>query len=699
MKHARPALIALLLVETALAAIASPPTRRTLGPGTPAISQSQAEPIIAPSPKSTAVAPAAIIPAAAVSERLSTRTPDAVASVEIPVQVMVAAKKVDATPVAPVTPAVSLPPSPVANPTEVAAPTETVVKPAASAPVVLVSPDAQVPKAVDAVALATPVIEEPQTPYMKEIARLQAIAPSPIPLRNVPLSTVIRAITQHAGMNYIAPNDGEFSDIVTLRYSGNPWQLLSILKRRHNFEMAYEDGLWTFYRQSPGLLISRTYQLRYNNQGEVKAGASGGLTSSRSSDNGSSNRNGSSGSNGSSSQASSGDRGNVFEPNNEKIVKDIKSLLGIPVTGLDAQISESGAVGEMPAISTKHAVAHEGKIEAGKADVIYMADSNQLFIIATRQQHQYVEDFLKAADKPQTLIRIDAKLVETTRDPRSFLGIDPSGWAKPTVGLKSASSSESSSSSSSSGGNLSTPTFDLGKLSTLRAPDTAILSASDISFQLNMLKQDSSSRITNEPRLVTTNNREVSIESVIEEPYASSTTNNAVQGTAGTSGQTQTQLERIKIGTVINVLPQIMRGENGQRYVNLNLVMTVSGKVGDKNIYGQLVPVTSSRSYRYNAQVPDGYTLAIGGLDATTVSDAENKVPFAGDIPVVGYLFKSKAVQDTRSNLIAYITPTILDFANGDGQKAAYAPIPEGVPATARPTPTTPPKPLAKQVR
>jgi type II secretory pathway component GspD/PulD (secretin) len=494
---------------------------------------------------------------------------------------------------------------------------------------------------------------------------------------------VIRAIAQHARMNYIAPNDADFSEQVTLRYTGNPWQILSILRRRHSFEMTYEDGIWSFYRPDQAELINRTYQLRYTTHLSVKAGAGAGA--SMGGQEPSANTAGGVAQN---SQASTGGAQNIFESSGESLLKNIKTILGIPLSGADMQIAEGGMAGAMPEISVKQRPTVAKQREGGiKSEVIYLADSNQLFIIATRQQHQMIEEYLKRADRPEPLIRIDTRLVETTRDPKSFLGIDPSGWGHPTVKLMDSSTNSSGSGNSGSNttttqnqSNLTTPPFDLGKLSSLRPPNTAVLSMSDVSFQLNLLKQDATSRVTNEPRLVTTNNREVSIESVIQEPYASSSQSTQYAGsTSAVGGTTASQLAYTKIGTVINILPQIQKGANGQRIVNLHIVMTVSGKVSDKNIYGQLVPVTSARSYRYNdIQVPDGYTLAIGGLDETTASEAENKIPLAGDIPVVGYLFKSKSKENTRRNLIAYITPTILDFPDAELTKSDYRPLSAG---------------------
>lgn len=515
--------------------------------------------------------------------------------------------------------------------------------------------------------LAVTTIDPAAAAYAVEVARLQSLPALTIPMRNIALHTALRAIAASSEMSYIAPPEKEFSEPVTLRFNGNPWSLLSILKRRHNFEMAYEDGIWTFYRPNAGALIARTYQLRYVSLATVKSnGHSGGSAVISSNSNSAS-----------SASATSSARGNIFSVETKEIIEKVKTLLGIPVTGMDALIADAGVVGEMAPIRT--GAAPVAALESPKSDVIYLSDSNQLFVIATSQQHQYVEEFLKVADTQQPLVRIDAILVETARDPRSFIGIDPSGYARPSVAIQSAQPGTTGGSfglNTEGKGTLTTPPFNMGDLGSLAWPEYAVLSTTNLNFQLNLLQQDSTSIVKNRPRLMTSSNREVSIESVIEEPFASSTTNNAFQGSAGTAGQTTTSLDRIKIGTIINVLPQVMRGSNGQRYVKLHVAITISGKVGDKSIFGQAVPITSSTSQSFVVDVPDGYTLALGGLDETRESDIVNKVPIAGDIPVVGYLFKSKSTQNTKRNLIAYITPKIVDIQDADLVRSTYEAMP-----------------------
>ena len=95
--------------------------------------------------------------------------------------------------------------------------------------------------------------------------------------------------------------------------------------------------------------------------------------------------------------------------------------------------------------------------------------------------------------------------------------------------------------------------------------------------------------------------------------------------------------------------------------VQLSISIVVSSIVGEKEIRGNPYPVVSSRTYDYSVIIPSGYTLAIGGLSESNHTTLETRLPILGDIPVLGHAFRSKKDKQTRRNLIAYITPTILD--------------------------------------
>jgi hypothetical protein len=84
-------------------------------------------------------------------------------------------------------------------------------------------------------------------------------------------------------------------------------------------------------------------------------------------------------------------------------------------------------------------------------------------------------------------------------------------------------------------------------------------------------------------------------------------------------------------------------------------------------INGNPYPVTSTRTYSYSVPIPSGETLAIAGLEQRTHQVQDDKIPLLGDIPVLGYAFKSKSDQVIHTTLLAFITPEVMtDAAAGD---------------------------------
>lgn len=142
-------------------------------------------------------------------------------------------------------------------------------------------------------------------------------------------------------------------------------------------------------------------------------------------------------------------------------------------------------------------VAREQDSPRGK--VLYISDTNELMIVATRQQHSYIQSYLESVDQPQRLIKIEAKFVETCLDPKTEMGIDWSGISGASLTLNNTS----------------------GDLTKGVWPATSILSASDVAVQFNFIKTDSHSTIVQDPQVVTTNNRKVSLKSVVQQPIES----------------------------------------------------------------------------------------------------------------------------------------------------------------------------------
>lgn len=459
-----------------------------------------------------------------------------------------------------------------------------------------------------------------------EVARLEALPPVALPVQEASLATALQVIATAANMNFVAPDASEFPEPVTFSAKLNPWKLLRILSERYRFRTEFKDGLWLFHRDNPSDLFSRTYQLKNTNMDVYKASQNSFNllgTETMSSEGGSSGTAGAAG-------------GMVFTAQTQKIIDDVRELLGQPSAEKAGKPEDTK--GEAGAASTPK----EGA-KSSDGRVLYLPDVNSLYITATAKQHEQVAEYLKVADKPVRQIRIEARFFETTKDPRLVLGIDPSNF-QPTMSLSDISTQ-----------------VDLGRLGATPYPDKAVLSVDALKLQLNALQTDEQSRLINNPTVVVANNREAYFSVGDEEPFVSANSINP-GGLDGGFGSTQARIAIRRIGTSVNIVPTLFPGDEGNPpHVRLTVRIEVGVLKGFRRLNSVDVPVVSSQKYEYTVFVKLGETLSFGGLSGIEENDSVRKVPLVGDIPVLGYLFRSHSKKSTQRNLVAYLTASVVD--------------------------------------
>ena len=292
--------------------------------------------------------------------------------------------------------------------------------------------------------------------YEREMERLQSLPPTHIPIKSCPLYSAISLCAEAANMNYIAPQKDDFRETVTLKVHASPYEILKMLSEYHGLGMEFERGMWHFYRVNEQELITRKYQLLYNNQEVVKV-ESPSLNKTIES----------SASSSMCCDSGSGDGSGTFSVNTQVIVHEIRQILELPTTGLEAAIEPGGSVDGFSNISSPSLLGISRGQDSPQGKVLYISDTNELMIVATRQQHSYVQSYLESVDQPQRLIKIEAKFVETCLDPKTEIGIDWSGSSGAKLALNNVSG-------------------DLAKCSW---PATSILSASDVALQFNFITE------------------------------------------------------------------------------------------------------------------------------------------------------------------------------------------------------------------
>jgi pilus assembly protein CpaC len=179
-----------------------------------------------------------------------------------------------------------------------------------------------------------------------------------------------------------------------------------------------------------------------------------------------------------------------------------------------------------------------------------------------------------------------------------------------------------------------------------------------------------------EPNLIATNGKEASFLAGGEYPYP------VVQ--PGGTGNSVTILFK-EFGIRLSFTPTVLGGD----LINLKVKPEVSALdfTNAITLEGFRIPALSTRRTETEVELRDGQTFAIAGLLNNTVTDTMRKIPGIGDIPVLGWLFKSKAMQKNQTELVVMITPSII--------RRGQMGVSEGLPSTIEPFLGAPSKSLA----
>jgi type II secretory pathway component GspD/PulD (secretin) len=519
----------------------------------------------------------------------------------------------------------------------------------------------------------------PMSPeYEIEASRLRSAAPQQYDFSKAMLSDVLRFLATDAGISFFSlPDDSaDGTRLITFSIKSSPFQVLETLCKANGLAIIPDNGIWYIRPADDRELIGKSYEIKNNAVELVERVTSGSGSSSARPSGGGGVSNAAVGMD---LQGSS----QTFAVKRSEVINDIRILLGLPPEEMDGGEAAGGA--GMPGLggggSDENAARAMNSNELSsvrKPKVIWKSDSNTLYIVATRLQHLWVEGYIAAADKPQTLIAIEVKFIETSRDPSREFGIDWSstlgsaGTFRQVTDTKAVTDSATGLTTTKAEVNLLPTTggytaalapllssLDLNHVgSSLGFPATSVLSAQDVNIKLRALMQDQETNTTSYPRMVTLSNREVAIRAVVNQPVldASST---ASSGAVGAT--TTTKVAYLPIGTVLNILPKRMQADK----VLLNVAVTVSSIIGTQVISGNPYPIASSRVYSAPVEIDSGYTVAVGGLDEATEKEAQNGVPFLSKIPGLKWLFDYKSRSKNHKSLMLFITPTIIDARHG----------------------------------
>ena len=168
-----------------------------------------------------------------------------------------------------------------------------------------------------------------------------------------------------------------------------------------------------------------------------------------------------------------------------------------------------------------------------------------------------------------------------------------------------------------------------------------------VDLELSALEAEGRGEIVSTPRVITANQKEAKIEQGVEIPYQQS----------ASSGATTIQFKKAVLS--LTVTPQITPDNN--IIMDLKVHKDSVGEIVSTGGLGGTVPSIDTRSIETQVLVADGQTVVLGGIYETERREVIRKVPFLGDLPFVGALFRSTQRVDNKAELLIFVTPRILE--------------------------------------
>jgi len=277
--------------------------------------------------------------------------------------------------------------------------------------------------------------------------------------------------------------------------------------------------------------------------------------------------------------------------------------------------------------------------------------TNSLIIMASPEDYERLKSIIERLDIRRKQVYVEAAIVEMGIDKARDIGFE---WRT----TKNVAAGETIV----AGGTLLAPpgagisSFSVNPLSVSGLvaagvkgylPDGATL---NVGALVRLFQADTDVNVLSTPNILTLDNQEAKIIVGQNVPFIT-----GVSQTAG--GNVQATIERKDVGIQLRITPHTTESD----LVRLDIYQEISSLAGSVPVgTDQEVPITNKRSAETSVVVRDQETIVIAGLIKDDVTVTERKVPFLGDIPILGHLFKYEGRKKVKTNLMIFLTPHII---------------------------------------
>ena len=287
-----------------------------------------------------------------------------------------------------------------------------------------------------------------------------------------------------------------------------------------------------------------------------------------------------------------------------------------------------------------------------EAPVQVFADkaTNSIIVSSTKSAYTKLQSVIRDLDTRRKQVYVEAVILEVAVDRLRQIGTDP----VTVVGAGKSGSVQGIAGFNTAPENLSTIATAIVGGATGGA--VTVLNTVNVRAFLQLLMSLTDTNIISTPQVLAADNQKAKIVVGENRPFPTGQAQ-------GITGGTLVTIERKDVGVTLEITPQVL--ENGLIRLEIKQEITaiaenVAQTIGSGTSSVPVGPTTTKRSMETTTIAKDQQTLVIGGLVRDDIVLNEKKIPFLGDIPFIGWLFKSQSRASVKLNLLVFLTPTVV---------------------------------------
>jgi len=283
-------------------------------------------------------------------------------------------------------------------------------------------------------------------------------------------------------------------------------------------------------------------------------------------------------------------------------------------------------------------------LSANTGRLVVDTRANRLIVTDYPERLSRAEAVIAGLDQRTREVLIDAKIVQVNLTDKTSLGIDWEYVLNKKFSIQGMF------------GNVITTTGNKWTIGSLNPGGH-----NDYSAVIEALRTQGDTKILSAPRLAVVNNESARILVGSKQVYVTTT---AVQGQSTT--ETAEAVNFVDVGVKLYVTPTI--GADG--FISIKVRPEVSAVTENYTTStGNKIPIVETSETETTVLLEDGATLVIGGLMKDETVKTANKIPWVGNFPILGFLFRNTVSETRKTELVIFLTCRIMDFAAASPQE------------------------------